>query len=79
MRNYDTLLYLRMGLCPEEAHLERARRDAAERGWKLDVREGDLSLIAKLFRGPWDEDFLVVPPGRRIVARDDDRILEVEP
>jgi hypothetical protein len=79
MRNYDTFLYLRMGLCPEEAHLERARRDAAERGWNLEVRDGDLSLIAKLFRGPWDEDFVVVPPGGRIVARDDDRILDGEP
>jgi hypothetical protein len=79
MHNYDNFLYLRMGLCPEEAHVEQARRDAAERGWKLEVREGSLSLVEKLFRGPWDEDFVVVPPGGRIVARDDDRILDAEP
>lgn len=79
MKNYDRFLYLRMGLCAEDAHLERARQDAAERGWRLEVRNGDLSLLSKLFHGQWDEDFVVVPPGSRIVARDDDRILDAEP
>ena len=79
MRNYERFLYLRMGLCDEEPHLERARRDAAERGWKLEVRDGDLSLLSKLFQGQWDGDFVVVPPGGRIVARDDERVLDAEP
>lgn len=78
MKNYDRFVYLRMGLCEEEAHLARARRDAAERGFSLEVLQGDLSLLSKLFRGPWDEDFVVVPPGGRIVARNDELILDSE-
>jgi hypothetical protein len=29
--------------------------------------------------GPWDEDFLQVPPGHRIVATYDEDIVGVEP
>jgi hypothetical protein len=47
-------------------------------GWEFEVRRGDLSLLRRLFNGPWDEDFLVVPPGRRIVARNDEMVLGVE-
>ena len=37
-----------------------------------------MKLLSRLFNGPWDEDFLVVPPGKRIVARNDDMVLDVE-
>lgn len=76
MKNYDRFLYLRMGVCDEGPYVQLARRDAAERGWQLEVRDGDLSLLRKLFEGPWDEDFVVVPPGGRIVALNDDRVLD---
>lgn len=78
MKNYDRFLYLRMGVCDETPHLARAAEDAAERGWKLEVRDGDLGLLRRLVNGPWDEDFVVVPPGGRIVARNDDRVLDAE-
>lgn len=78
MKNYDRFLYLRMGVCDEEPFIEAARKDAAERGWKLEVRPGSLSLLRKLFAGPWDEDFVVVPPGARIIARNDERVLDAE-
>ena len=78
MKNYDRFLYLRLDICDEEPFIEAARRDAAERAWSLEVRTGSLSLLTKLFNGPWDDDFLVVPPGGKIIARNDDSILDVE-
>jgi len=78
MKNYDRLVYLRMGVCTEDSHVERARRDAEKRGFKLEVRDGDLSLLRRLFEGPWDEDFVVVPPGGCVVALDDERVLGAE-
>ena len=40
---------------------------------------GDLSLLERLVAGDWDpEDFLVVPPGHRIVACSNERIMEAE-
>jgi Protein of unknown function (DUF1638) len=79
MKNYDRFLYLRMDICDEGPFIESARRDAAARGWQLETRKGDLSLLQKLFNGTWDDDFVVVPPGWRIVARNDGRVLDAEP
>ena len=79
MKNYDRFLYLRLDICDEEPYIEAARKEAAERGWQLVVQKGNLSLLSKLFNGPWDDDFVVVPPGGRIVAMNDDRVLGAEP
>jgi hypothetical protein len=38
-----------------------------------------MKLLSRLFNGPWDDDFLVVPPGGRIVARNDEMILGTTP
>ncbi len=78
MKNYNRFLYLRMGICDENRFLEVARQDAEKRGWQMEVREGKLDLLRKLFHGPWDDDFVIVPPGGRIVARNDESILGVE-
>ena len=77
-KNYTRYLYLTMGVTDETALIESARADAARLGWDFELKEGSLRLLSRLFSGPWDEDFLVVPPGRRIVARNDERILDVE-
>jgi hypothetical protein len=77
-KNYSKYLYLTMGVCDETALIEAARADAARMGWQFEVREGSLKLLSRLFNGPWDEDFLVVPPGKRIVARNDEMILDVQ-
>ncbi len=79
MKNYDRFLYLHMDICNEGAFIEAARRDAAQRGWQLEVRKGNMSLLEKLFNGPWDDDFVIVPPGHSIVSRNDERILDQEP
>ncbi len=77
-KNYSRLLYLEMGVCDEREFIERARRLAEESGWLFERREGDWSLLEKLFFGRWDEDFVIVPPGGRIIARNDERVLDVE-
>ncbi len=77
-KNYSKYLYLTMGVCDETALVEAARADAARLGWQFEVREGSLKLLARLFNGPWDDDFLIVPPGKRIVARNDEMVLDVQ-
>ena len=41
-------------------------------------KDADLSLIRALLNGDWDERFLVVEPGRRVVARYDESIFTTE-
>ena len=75
-KNYDRYLYLTMGVCDESDLIEAGRADAAGLGWKFEERKG-MSLLRRLFEGPWDDDFLVVPPGTEIIARNDQMVLDV--
>jgi hypothetical protein len=68
-----------MGVEPNESYERRVREDADRRGWQFEKLCGDLSLIQRLVDGPWDpRDFLVVPPGHRVVARYDEGIIAAE-
>jgi hypothetical protein len=78
LKNYSKFLYLTMGVCDEAPFIQAGRDDAAARGWEFEVREGNMSLLRRLFNGPWDDDFVVVPPGKKIVARNDDTVLGFE-
>lgn len=51
-----------------------------QRGWTLDTVEGDLGLLQRWVDGIWDpNDFLVVPPGRSVVATNDDTVIGLTP
>ena len=76
-KNYNKYLYLTMGVCDESTLIEAARAEAGRLGWQFELREGSLKLLSRLFNGPWDDDFLVVPPGKSIVARNDEMVLDV--
>jgi len=78
-KNYSRSLYLKMGVCEEGDFIEAARADAETNGWEFVLRDGDLSLLEKLFLGRWDDDFVVVQPGRTLIARNDEQILDVAP
>jgi hypothetical protein len=57
---------------------EQVKKICAEKGWEYAELEGDLSLFQKLLDGSWPEsDFLVVPPGKKVVATFDDQIIGV--
>jgi hypothetical protein len=77
-QHYQRAAYIDTGLGKSGAYREQAERDAAERGWRFDLLRGDLDLIRRLLAGAWDDDFLVVQPGQRIVATYDERIVAAE-
>ena len=53
------------------------RKEAAEScGWDYRLIEGDMSLMEDMISGRWDDDkFLVVPPGNKVTASYDDKII----
>ena len=77
-KSYSRSLYLEMGVCDEQPFIERARKSAEEHSWEFETRKGEWSLLKKLFYGQWDDDFVIVPPGGMIVARNDETVLDVE-
>ncbi len=79
-KHYRQLTFIETGIEPDGTFEETARQEAARRGWSFEKITGNLSLLERLVEGQWDEaDFLVVPPGSRIGARYDERIIEAEP
>lgn len=76
-RNYSKLTYISMGIEPDDRFERRSREEAAEKGWKYEKLDGDMSLLQALVDGPWDDErFLVVPPGAKIEVSYDEKIIK---
>jgi hypothetical protein len=79
-KHYRRITFIRMGSEPNDSFRLHTERRAADHKWEFDQVEGDMTMIRRLVNGNWsDADFLVVPPGWRIVARYDDGIIATEP
>jgi hypothetical protein len=73
---YRQLTFIETGLEPDASFEERARTEAAAKGWTFATIRGRLDLFERLVGGRWDAgDFLVVEPGYEIVARYDDGVI----
>jgi hypothetical protein len=78
-RNYGQLTYIEMGVEPDDRFERATTEEAARRKWKYEKIQGDMSLIHDLVDGRWSPDnFLIVPPGWRVVAKHDDNIIGAE-
>lgn len=78
-KNYRKLTFIEMGIEPDDRFERLTREEAASRGMEFEKIPGDRSLIERLVNGEWDsDDFLIVPPGYRIVARYDEAVVGIE-
>lgn len=79
-RNYQQFTFIEMGVEPDARFERTTREEAAKRGWRFEKIRGDMSLLERLVDAEWDDrDFLVVPPGWRIVPRYDESVIGAEP
>jgi len=76
---YSKLAFIETGIEPDGTLEQRARDIAQERHWEFEKLTGDLSLLQRLIGGDWNDDFLIVPPGKRIQAAYNDDVIEVAP
>ena len=71
LRNYRRLVFIRTG---DEQDLAADREQAAELAERFGLRyeeiDGTNALVERLVCGPWDGDFVVVPPGATVALAD---------
>lgn len=79
--NYNRCAYVKWAELDFPSYEEYTKRAAQHYGWEYDCVMGNKGLMLDLLNGNWTEDkFLVVPPGKKIVADylDPDGILGCE-
>lgn len=70
LQQYTRLVYIDMGHPDQNKYRYFARRAAKEFNLKYDEIKGATKLIKKLINGPWDDDFVVAPPGYVVSFKD---------
>jgi hypothetical protein len=66
--SYSRLTFIRTGLEPNDSWSEKAKSEAAEKGWSYEELHGSLEIFRRLLSGEWSNDFVIVPPGHRVEA-----------
>ncbi len=63
LKNYTRLALINTGQYQLEKYRDYARRTAERFKLRYEEIEGSTSLVTKLINGPWEDEFIVVPPG----------------
>lgn len=66
LKNYTRLAYIDTGQYDQERYRQYARDTAEEFDLRFEEIDGSDTLVKKLLFGPWDDDFVVTPPGETI-------------
>ena len=70
LKNYTRLAFINTGNYDLERYREYTRQASDKFGLRYEEIEGSAALIKKMIYGPWDDEILVVPPGRVIRYED---------
>jgi hypothetical protein len=70
LNNYTRLAFINTGQYEIERYRAYARENAARFCLRFEEIGGSPALVHKLVFGPWDDDFVVVPPGKTVRYED---------
>lgn len=78
-QHYTRAVFIDTGSKGSAAYEQQAREKAEQRGWLFERKQGNARLIKMLVNGDWREDeFLVVPPGYKIVQSKPEELIRAE-
>jgi hypothetical protein len=70
IHNYTRLVFINTGNYEIEKYRAKSREVARELELQFEEIEGSNSLIKRMLYGPWEGDFVINPPGRKITFLD---------
>ena len=70
LKNYTRLAFINTGNHDLERYHEYTRQTSDKFGLRYEEIEGSAALVKKMIYGPWDDEIVVVPPGRAIRYQD---------
>ena len=70
LRNYKRLGFINTGQHEIERYRDYAQKTAKRFDLHFEEIEGSSALVRKMVFGPWDEEFVVVPPGQMVRFED---------
>lgn len=78
-REYSNAAYVDLGVCDATQYKEYTKDCAQWLKWSCDEMEGNIQLMTDFVNGNWNnEDYLIVEPGQKIIASNDNSIMDVE-
>lgn len=66
LKNYTRLAFIRTGNNKLEYYREHARSMAERFNLRYEEIQGSDVIIKKILYGPWDDEFVIIPPGKTI-------------
>lgn len=70
LKHYTRLVYIDTGRSGKDRYVDYARKTADKFNLRFEEIPGSNALILKMLTGPWDQDFLVVEPGKTVTYLD---------
>ena len=70
LKNYKRLAFINTGLYEIERYRDYTRNTAKKFNLRFEEIDGSPALVKKMVLGPWDGEFVVVPPGETVTYQD---------
>ena len=66
LKNYTRLAFINTGNNEQEDYAKRAQSMAKRFGLRYEEIQGSDAIIKKMLFGPWNDEFIIIPPGKTI-------------
>ena len=76
--HYQRAAFIDVGVGNGAKVEDQAREEANKHGWAYERVVGDLILVRRLLNADWQDDFVVLQPGQKLVMSYDEDILRAE-